>query len=96
MTDIDILNGPDRISLADLARREKVHLSTCWRWALTGVRGHVLPTANLGGRRVTNLIAYQNWLAAINGQPAIRSGLTPRQRERQIERAERLADELGL
>jgi hypothetical protein len=95
MTDLNLLNEPGRISLANLARREKVHLSTCWRWALTGIRGHILPTANFGGRRVTSLRAYQQWLAAINGQPALRSE-TPRQRERQIERAERRADELGL
>ena len=39
MTDLNILNDPDPISLAALARREHVHLSTPWRWALSGERG---------------------------------------------------------
>ena len=95
MIDISLLDEPDQISLPQLARREKFHVSTCWRWALTGVKGHVLPTANHGGRRVTTLNAYQNWQAAINGEPAARSE-TPAAYERRQRAAEHQADEMGL
>jgi Protein of unknown function (DUF1580) len=95
MFDITLLDEPDQISLPQLARRAKVHGSTPWRWALKGINGHVLPTAKHGGRRVTTLTAYQNWLVAINGEPAARSQ-TPRQRQRQIELAEQKAEEMGL
>jgi hypothetical protein len=92
--DINILDEPDVIGLTELARLKKVHTSTSWRWALTGVDGQILPTAKFGGRRVTTLTAYHKWLVAINGEP-VRS-VTPRQRQREIERAEQKAEEMGL
>ncbi len=83
-----------RISFAALARREGVHLSTVWRWALRGIRGHRLEHINIGQRRFTSEEAYARWLAAINGEPV--HAETPRQREAAIDRAEREAKRLGV
>jgi len=41
----------ERLSFSAAARRLDVHVSTVWRWATTGVRGRVLPTIEVGGRR---------------------------------------------
>jgi hypothetical protein len=71
------------------------NVATLWRWRTKGVRGHKLETMLYGGRRVTSREAIARFLAAINGEPAIRV-VTPRQRELSIERAERRAEELGV
>lgn len=41
----------DRLSLNQVARELQVHVATCWRWALRGVRGRRLQTFMIGGRR---------------------------------------------
>ncbi len=84
-----------RISFCALARREDVHISTVWRWALRGCKGHKLESFSIGGKKFTTLPAYERWVAAINGAPVINNE-TPRQRERAIDRAERRAAELGV
>lgn len=50
MRNASILDA-ERLSFSAAARRLKVHVSTVWRWATTGVRGRVLPTVEIGGRR---------------------------------------------
>ena len=47
-----------------------------------------------GGRKYTTRESFLRWIAAINGE-AIRSE-TPRQSQRQLERAEQRAEELGV
>jgi hypothetical protein len=42
-----------RISFPALARREDVHLSTVWRWALRGCKGHRLESFSVGGKKFT-------------------------------------------
>ncbi len=83
-----------RISFSTLARREGVHLSTVWRWALRGVHGHRLECVSIGQRRYTSEEAYRRWVALCSGE-RVRTE-TPRQRERAIDRAERRATELGV
>ncbi len=41
----------ERISLSEAARKLKVHVATSRRWAHSGVRGRILPTFLVGGRR---------------------------------------------
>jgi uncharacterized protein DUF1580 len=84
-----------RLSLSALARRENVHSSTPWRWCLRGIRGHRLESFNVGGKRFTTTLAYERWIEAINGEP-IASGQTARQGEREIDRAEKELDDLGV
>jgi len=84
-----------RISLNQLAHEQGVSLSTCWRWCLRGIRGHVLESFSLGGRKFTTREAFARWLARTNGERVV-AGQTPRQRERAIDAAERRAEQLGV
>ena len=90
----DILSE-QRISFGQLARLEGVHVSTIWRWALRGCKGHRLESFNIGGKKFTTDPAYERWLAAINGVAAP-FDRTPRQRETAIRRAERRAEAMGV
>lgn len=56
-----------RISINDLAKREHVHPSTCWRWCLRGCRGERLESIVIGGKKFTTLPAFERWLVKING-----------------------------
>lgn len=81
-----LLSEP-RISLTDLAKRERVHVSTCWRWCLRGCQGHVLESFSVGGRKFTTLPAFERWLLKINAtQPPL--GPSPEQRRREWEKAD--------
>ena len=46
----ELLNS-ERFTLAQVAERLGVHLTTVWRWALNGVRGRRLRSHLVGGRR---------------------------------------------
>lgn len=89
-----LLSEP-RISFHDLARREDVHLSTVWRWALRGCKGHLLESFSIGGKKFTTLPAYERWLERINESPIV-GGETPHQRCQNLLRAEKRATELGV
>jgi hypothetical protein len=83
-----------RISLTALAREQRVAVSTVWRWALRGVRGHRLECIHLGGRRYTTREAFARFIARTNGERVV-SGQTPRQREAAIRAADRELDTIG-
>jgi hypothetical protein len=89
------LAAEPRISFVELARREGVALSTCWRWALRGCRGHRLESFNVGAKKFTTLPAYDRFLSAINGESATPAA-TPRQQEAAHARAERELAEMGI
>ncbi|MCA9265238.1 MAG: DUF1580 domain-containing protein [Planctomycetales bacterium] len=67
------------------------HVSTTWRWALHGLRGHKLETIMVGGRRKTSVEAISRFLVRINGDTA-----PPAAASRAHEAAEREADALGI
>jgi hypothetical protein len=59
-------------TLAQVAADLNVHESTCWRWALKGIRGQKLATIKVGGRRRVRPEEVRRFLAALNavdGQP---------------------------
>ena len=90
-----------RLTLNQLAHREKVNPSTVWRWAQRGVRGCVLETFSIGGRRFTTEEAFERFVAettaVAKGQvKPLPKSRTPRQRRLAIERAERELDEAGI
>lgn len=60
MTATAALNETDRLSVNQLARREHLHVSTVWRWMVSGVRGVKLHATRVGGRR---FILESDWLA---------------------------------
>src|SRR5437868_8975624 len=82
-----------RMSLTQLAKREKVNVSTVWRWALRGCRGHVLESFRVGGRTYTTEAAFERWIVKINAGKAA-TYVTTRQRQRQIDAANRRLDEI--
>jgi transposase len=86
----DLLSEP-RLSLTQLAKREKVHVVTVWRWALRGCKGHVLESFRVGGRTYTTEDAFERWIVKINAGKAA-TYVTTRQRQRQIDAAERRCD----
>lgn len=55
-----------RWSVNQLARREGLHVSTCWRWMLHGVRGVKLRSVRIGGRRFILESDWQSFSAALN------------------------------
>ena len=74
------------------------NVATLFRWRSPGIRNVKLESMMYGGRRVTSLEAldrfFERVTAAADGVPV--RAETPRQRDRQIERAERRAEQLGL
>lgn len=95
---MNLLNE-QKISLTELARREQVNISTCWRWAQRGVRGVVLETYLQGGRRFTTAEAFARFVerttAAADGLQATTTR-PARQRQAAIARAERECKEAGI
>jgi hypothetical protein len=82
--------------LISLAEATKVlpgrpHLSCLHRWRLRGVAGIKLETVRVGGRRYTSDEALQRFIAAVTAAADGKAVpvRTPRQRVRDIERAER-------
>jgi len=65
------------------------HVSTVVRWGTKGVRGVLLETILVGGRRFTSHEAIERFIAAVtaaaNGEPA--PTRTPAQRQREHDRA---------
>lgn len=55
-----------RWSVNQLARREKLHASTVWRWVLHGVRGTKLRSIRVGGRRYITESDWLEFSAALN------------------------------
>jgi hypothetical protein len=45
------------------------HISTFWRWAGRGVRGHRLEILRIGGKVYTSQEAIDRFLAALNSAP---------------------------
>lgn len=84
------------LSMLEAAKRVpgRVHVSTVWRWSLRGVRGRVLETVIIGGRRYTSAEALERF-AQQKGTPSIEPQLSTR-RLKQIEAAEKRLSELGV
>lgn len=66
------------------------------RWIVTGVRGAVLETIRIGGRRLTSREALSRFFAAQNAPDSPAPAFTPSQRRRQAETADRLLQEAGV
>ncbi len=87
------LLAESRLSLAELARREGVSVSTAWRWTLRGVRGITLESFSIGAKRVTTDEAFCRFVSATTAAAQNRTQIeshctTGRQRDAAIKRAE--------
>jgi hypothetical protein len=77
----------------------KLNVSTVWRWAMRGVRGHRLRTLRCGG----TLCTEESWLreffenlahdGPVPGEPPAR---TPHRRQREIAAAQQRLKEQGI
>ena len=96
---VDFLNE-QRLTLTQLARQEGVSVPTPWRWANRGVRGVVLETFSVGGRRFTSIEAFVRFVeattAAAQGLPTTPASRTNRQRDAAITRAEAELAKAGI
>lgn len=59
-----------KLSFHRISNREDVHLSTVWRWATRGVRGVVLESFRIGGRRFTTEEAFVRFTSALSSASA--------------------------
>jgi hypothetical protein len=97
---VDLLTET-RLSLTQLAHAEGVSVPTPWRWAQRGVRGIVLETFSVGGRRYTTREAFGRFVerstAAAKGGPAPSpAARSNRQRDAAIRRAEAELADAGI
>lgn len=61
------LTEADRLTVNQLARREGVHVATCWRWMQHGVRAGIkLRSIRVGGRRYITDADWQVFYSALN------------------------------
>lgn len=83
------LLSESRLSLTQLAHKEKVGIATVWRWATNGIGGVRLESFRIGRKRFTTAEAFQRFIAKQNGGFIEAPAATPKQRREAIERAER-------
>jgi hypothetical protein len=70
-------------------------LATLHKWRLHGIRGVRLETAQIGGSRFTSREAIVRFLKEQNAGQTPTPAITPSQRQRQAETANRLLKEAG-
>ena len=89
-----------RLNLTQAAHKLGVNISTAWRFALHGVRGVKLETFSVGVKRFTTEESITRFIeactAAANGESTTSEPRTPKQRERDIQQAERELDRAGI
>ncbi len=89
-----------RLSLTELARREGVSIPTVWRWRKKGVKGVRLESFLVGSRRYTTFESFSRWVerttAAADGEQPSTPTRTNRQRQAEIDRAERELEAAGI
>ena len=56
----------ERFAMREVASLLDVHVSTIWRWANRGVRGHRLCAFRVGGRMFVLRSALETFLLALN------------------------------
>ena len=89
-----------RLTLTQAARKLGVNPSSTWRWALHGVRGVKLETYNVGAQRFTSEEAIERFVEATTAVAANTSmpsvAHTPRQRQRESDRADQALAAEGI
>ncbi|TWT35170.1 hypothetical protein KOR34_00580 [Posidoniimonas corsicana] len=70
--------------------------ATLWRWLLKGVRGHVLDSVRVGGRRFTSREACQRFIEATSAEPERPKPPTLHERRRSLQQAQATLDHYGV
>ena len=90
--------GDEHHTIAEVASVLNKHISTIWRWALTGVRGRLLPTVLIGGRRYvarSQLLTFLRTLqSSRNNRPSVSSDTRSASRTDAAEAAGKELDKL--
>jgi len=92
------------LTLGGLVRRlppvdgVRPNISTAWRWATNGIRGHRLETTVVGGRRVTTMSAYERFRQAIlaGPAPAVESLPSPVRKRKRLANAGEVLKRAGI
>jgi len=77
-------------------RGRKVHISTIYRWVKQGVGGRRLETVKIGGLLYTSAEALSTFANRSGDEPGGDTSQPSPRRQREIDRAEQEADDLGL
>lgn len=98
--DEQILTFSEAAKALPLVNGKRPHVSTLWRWARKGVAGVKLETRRIGGRFVTSVEALDRFTKQLseiepNRPRPLKRSRVAKQREREIERAERKLDAAG-
>lgn len=76
---------------------KKVHTATLYRWTVTGLRGVVLESLQVGGTRCTSREALQRFFDRLNAIPTFhRSPETRSEQSKQAKIVEKRLDDLGV
>ncbi len=62
------IHDVERFSMAEVARKLRVHVATVWRWTLRGVRGRKLKKTMVGGRAFVLMDDLSDFLGAADAE----------------------------
>jgi hypothetical protein len=98
LLDEEVISLPTAAKLLPRRRGgKKVHTSTIYRWTVTGLRGIVLESLQIGGTRCTSREALQRFFERLNRVPTFhRSPTTLSQQAKQSKVVEKQLDDLGV
>jgi len=98
LTNETVLNFADAASRLPRRRAgKKPHVATLYRWAMGGCRGVKLETIRVGGTLCTSVEALQRFCERLSNPGSDSPRLpTTKQRERQIDKAERELEQAGI
>lgn len=74
----------------------KVHFTTVWRWTVCGVRGVKLETVRGPKGLLTTEQAIIRFIEALSRPASVARPVTPRQRERALDRTRAALDRAGI
>jgi hypothetical protein len=72
------------------------HISTLIRWWKRGVKGVILETLIVGGRRFTSVEAIQRFLARLNEPGSVPNDSLSESRSDELSRVEKILDAEGI
>lgn len=75
---------------------QRPSVPTIWRWTLKGVRGSVLDSVRVGGRRFTSREACRRFVDETSAEKLSRPTNTKRRRRQSITHAQAVLDQFGI
>ncbi|MCA9217422.1 MAG: DUF1580 domain-containing protein [Planctomycetales bacterium] len=75
---------------------QRPSLPTIWRWTLKGVRGSVLESVRVGGRRFTSREACRRFVEETSSDRPCRPKHPKRRKQQSIAHAQAILDQFGV